>query len=118
MAQPLIAHIEIPTTNLEKSKDFFAQLFEWEFKPFGRGYLLFNTHQGITVGLKQVDKISNGNTTIFHVLVDEIEDVIKKAKELNGELVRGKTVIPAFGWYALISDNEGNTIGLYQKPGK
>ncbi len=118
MSQPLIAHIEIPTTNLEKSKEFFAQLFGWEFKPFGSGYILYNTHQGITVGLKQVDNISNGDTTIFHVLVDEIENVIEKAKKLNSGLVRGKTVIPAFGWYALISDNEGNTIGLYQKPGK
>lgn len=42
METPLISHIEIPSTNLDKSKDFYNKLFNWDFKPFGNGYLLFN----------------------------------------------------------------------------
>lgn len=114
MASDLLAHAEIPSINLDRSKDFFAKLFGWEFKPFGNGYLLFNTHKGFTLGLKKVDKIAKGETTIFHVRVNVVEDYLKKAKELGGDTFRGKTIIPAMGAYALITDPDGNVIGLYQ----
>jgi len=114
MASDLLAHAEIPTTDLDKSKDFFAKMFGWEFKPFGNGYLLFNTHKGFTLGLRKVDKVSQGETTIFHVKVNAVEDYLKKAKELGGDIFRNKTIIPAMGAYALFKDLDGNVIGLYQ----
>ena len=95
MASDLLAHAEIPTTDLDKSKDFFAKMFGWEFKRFGNGYFLFNTHKGFTLGLRKVDKVSQGETTIFHVRVNTIEDHLKKAKELGGKILRDKTIIPA-----------------------
>ncbi len=114
MASDIIAHIEIPSTNLDTTKDFFSKMFGWEFKPFGNGYLLYNTHKSFTVGLRKVEKIDKGETTIFHVRVNTVEDYLKKAKELGGDIFRGKTIIPAMGAYALITDPDGNTIGLYQ----
>jgi predicted enzyme related to lactoylglutathione lyase len=110
----LIAHAEIPVIDLDKAKSFYEQLFGWDFRPFGNGYLLFNNHQGITLGLKKVDTIHNGNTTIFHISVYDIDKFLAKAKELGGKEVRGKTIIPAMGYYALIADPDGNTVGLYQ----
>lgn len=114
MADLLIGHIEIPTTDLDKSKNFYKNVFGWEFKPFGKGYLLFNNHKGIMVGLRKADKIAAGDTPVFHINVQDIEEILKKAEEHSGQVKRGKTVIPAMGWYALISDDQGNTIGLYQ----
>jgi predicted enzyme related to lactoylglutathione lyase len=114
MASDFIAHVEIPVKNIDNSASFFNKLFGWEFRPFGRGYHLFNTHKGFTVGLRQSDTINTGDTTIFHVRVNNIESFIEKAKEIGGEVVRGKTIIPAMGSYALIKDSDGNTIGLYQ----
>jgi len=115
MPNLLISHVEIPSTNLEKSKDFFNKVFGWEFKPFGRGYLLFNNHKGIMVGLREVEKIAEGDATVFHVTVESIDEILKKVKENGGKVKREKTVIPAMGWYALLTDIDGNTIGLYQK---
>ncbi len=114
MASDLLAHAEIPSANLDKSKDFFAKLFGWEFKPFGNGYLLYNTHKGFTIGLKKVSKVAKGDTTIFHIRVGKVEDYLKKTKELGGKIFRDKTIIPAMGAYALIKDPDGNIIGLYQ----
>ncbi len=114
MASDLLAHIEIPCTDLDKSKDFYANLFGWEFKPFGNGYLLFNTHKGFTVGLKKVDKVVSGDNTIFHVRVNVVEEYQKKAIDLGGDTFRGKTIIPAMGAYALIHDLDKNIVGLYQ----
>lgn len=115
MANPLISHIEIPTTNLDKTKDFFNNLLGWDFKPFGNGYLLFNNHKGIMVGLRKVERTAKGDNTVFHVNVENIDDTLKRAVELGGSIKRGKTIIPAMGWYALFFDPDGNTIGLYQR---
>ena len=115
MAENLIAHCEIPSTNLEKSKDFYHKVLGWDFKPFGNGYLLFNNHKGTMVGLRKVDQIKKGDATVFHINIPEIESILNKAKENGGAVERNRTVIPAMGWYALFSDPDGNTIGLYQK---
>jgi hypothetical protein len=115
MSDHLIAHIEIPATDLEKESLFLKNVFGWEFKAFGQGYLLFNNHKGIMVGLRKVENVAAGDTTVFHVNITDIDEVIKKAKENGGKVNREKTVIPAMGWYALITDPDENTIGLYQK---
>jgi len=41
--------------------------------------------------------------------------VLDKAKTAGGHIKTGKTTIPAMGWYAVILDPDGNSIGLYQK---
>jgi predicted enzyme related to lactoylglutathione lyase len=115
MANLLISHIEIPSTNLDKTKDFFNQLLGWDFKSFGNGYLLFNNHKGIMVGIRKADRIAKGDNTVFHINVDSIDDTLKKCVDLGGSIKRAKTIIPAMGWYALFFDPDGNTIGLYQK---
>ena len=115
MSDLLIAHVEIPSTDLDRSSLFFNKIFGWEFKAFGNGYLLFNNHKGIMVGLRKVDKVTAGDTTVFHVNIKDIDEVLKKAEENGGKVKREKTVIPAMGWYALLSDPDGNTIGLYQR---
>lgn len=114
MASDFIAHVEIPSTNLEISIDFYSKLFGWEFKPFGNSYSLFNTHKGFTIGLRKTEKISKGDCTIFHIRVNDISHYLSKATDLGGHISRGKTTIPAMGYYALISDLDGNTIGLFQ----
>ena len=115
MADQLIAHVEIPSSNLDQTKNFFSKVFGWEFKPFGKGYLLFNNHKGIMVGIRQVEKVNSGDTTVFHINVPDIDQILNAAKTNGGNVFKEKTVIPAMGWYALIKDPQGNIIGLYQK---
>ena len=75
MADHLIAHCEIPSTDLDRSQDFFHKVLGWEFKSFGNGYLLFNNHKGTMVGLRKVDEIKKGASTIFHVNIPDIESI-------------------------------------------
>ena len=115
MSTHLIAHVEIPATDLTRESIFLKNVFGWEFKEFGKGYLLFNNKKGIMVGLREVDSVTAGDTTVFHINIANIDEVLKKAKENGGKVKIEKTVIPAMGWYALITDPDGSTIGLYQK---
>ncbi len=114
MENPVIAHIEIPVTDLDKAKEFYQQLFDWNFKEFGKGYLLCKSDKGMTKGLRKVEKIVKGDCTIFHIKVDKIDSYLEKVKGIGGDIARQKTVIPVYGYYALVSDPDGNTIGLYQ----
>ena len=114
MASDFIAHVEIPSTDLDRSKGFLNKVFGWEFKAFGNGYLLYNTHKAFTVGLRKIDNIVAGDSTIFHIRVGNVSDTLTKAEEAGGSIFRGKTTIPAMGYYALIKDPDGNTIGLFQ----
>ena len=115
MAADLIAHVEIPSTNLNRTTEFFMRLFDWDFKPFGKGYLLYNTHKGLTIGLRKVESIKSGDTTTFHINVTDIDKILEKAMQHGGDVFKRKTVIPAMGYYALLNDPDGNIIGLYQK---
>jgi hypothetical protein len=115
MQSSLIAHVEIPSIDLNRSSDFLKNVFGWDFKPFGNGYLLYNNHQGIMAGIRKVEKVISGNCTVFHVTVSNIDETLEKTKKYGGHIKTGKTTIPAMGWYALITDLDGNTIGLYQK---
>ena len=115
MAESLIAHVEIPSTDLDRSKDFYQTVLGWEFKPFGNDYLLFNNHKGTMAGLRKVDKVAKGDSTVFHINMPDIDSILKRVKESGGSVVRNKTVIPAMGWYALFEDPDGNIVGLYQK---
>lgn len=115
MSKPLIAHVEIPTTNLDRSSEFYNKVFGWEFKPFGNGYLLFNNHQGIMAGLRKVEQVLKGDCTVFHVNIDNIDQMLEKVKASGGHIKTGKTTIPAMGWYAVLLDPDGNSVGLYQK---
>ncbi|HRI47221.1 MAG: VOC family protein [Ignavibacteriaceae bacterium] len=114
MVNQLIAHVEIPSSDFEASTKFYSTLFGWELKPFGNGYSLYNSHQGLTVGLRKVEKVISGDTTIFHVRVEDIDATLDKISLAGGKIEREKTVIPVFGWYALIKDSVGNILGLYQ----
>lgn len=115
MSKHIIAHVEIPSTDLERTKEFLNKLFQWDLKPFGNNYLLYNTTNGTTIGVRMVPTIAKGNCPSFHILVDNIERVLDLVPGLGGKIFKEKAVIPVYGWYALINDPDGNIIGLYEE---
>jgi predicted enzyme related to lactoylglutathione lyase len=114
MSHHLIAHVEIPATDLVRSQNFFTEVFGWDLKEFGNGYLLCNSRQGTTIGIRKVKEVTVGDSPVFHILVDDIEDALKLVKKSGGSIFKDKTVIPVYGWYAVMQDQDGNKIGLYQ----
>jgi predicted enzyme related to lactoylglutathione lyase len=53
---------------------------------------------------------------IAYAMVDDMDAVLKKVEKHGGKIHRPKMEIPNVGWIAIISDTEGNTIGIW-KPG-
>ncbi len=109
-----IGHVEFASTDLERTRAFFSGLFGWSFNTWSEDYYLFSAPDKPNGGIMKVDKVEPGNSTVVYVEVDDIESTLKHVEELGGSVAQPKTEIPDMGWYAHLTDPDGNVIGLYQ----
>ena len=114
MAKHAICHIEWSSTDLERTKTFLSGLFDWKFESFGEDYLMFKPPEGVAGGLMKTDRVKPGESPSVYVDVEEIEPYLERAKELGGGVAVPKTEIPTIGWYAHLTDPDGNIVGLFQ----
>ena len=115
MAKNTIGHVEWCSTDLEKSKSFFEQLFGWTFSAYGSEFYLIKTDGGIGGSLRKVEKVENGTSAVAYIEVDNIDDCLLKVQSLGGGIVQEKQKLPDMGYFAQFNDPDGNTIGLYQE---
>ncbi|MCI0346309.1 MAG: VOC family protein [Chloroflexi bacterium] len=109
------SHIEFPADDLERAKRFYANVFGWQLREAQgfENYVLADTGPGdlgTGIGLRgQTAPASVRN----YLAVDNIDASIAKVTEYGGTVVTPTTDI-GFGWYAAVTDSEGNEIGLYR----
>ena len=114
-----IAWFDLTTTNLALSKEFYGQLFDWQFTSLqGTKYAIEIVSGGTPIGTIRVaeGKIAPFNGVVY-VQVTDIQVSSNKAKELGG------TVVPGFpfnlpegaGAISLVLDPAGHPIGLYSR---
>ena len=114
MAKNSICHFEWVVADIEKAKRFYGGLFGWAFEAMDDNYTLFTPKEGLGGAFEKSDKVEPGNSPIIYIEVDEIEDYYEKTKELGGDVKIRKSEIPNHGWYAVLTDPDGNNVGLYQ----
>ena len=118
MAHGHIAHMEIPSDDLERAKSFYGGVFGWAIGPVEGfpDYEMVDTGQeaiGGALGLR--DKTAPGSMRIY-ISVDSIDVALGKVADLGGAVIVEKTEVPGMGHYAAVKDTEGNEIGLWQDP--
>ena len=101
-------------TDLERSAGFYSELFGWRFESFSRHYRLYTPANGVCVGLMEVSVVPRCEAALVHVQVDDIDALIFRARGLGGLEATPKTEIQDYGWYAHITDPDGNLVGLFQ----
>jgi len=112
-----ICHVEIPSKDFEKAKKFYGGLFGWECQILAEmNYMMFKPQDGPGGGFDKSLEIAAKPTISIYIEVEDIEAAIKKAKGLGGKCLKGRTEIsPEYGYYAFLSDLEGNRIGIWGK---
>lgn len=113
-----IGHVEWRCTDLARAKRFYGGLFGWEFRPWGKEYLLFRGPGYAGGGFARVKNrraVRAGGSPTAYVEVKDIEATLRKARRLGGSTERAKTEIPGMGWFAHLRDPDGNRIGLYEE---
>jgi predicted enzyme related to lactoylglutathione lyase len=114
-----IAWFDITTTNLPQSKEFYGQLFDWQFTPLqGTDQAAEIIAGGAAVGTLRVaeGKISSFNGVIY-VQVTDIQASCKKVKELGGIVAPGFpfNLPEGTGAIAVAVDPAGHPVGLYSR---
>jgi predicted enzyme related to lactoylglutathione lyase len=111
-----ICHLEIPTTDVKESGEFYKKLFGWEIDyGMGKDYAIFSTGEGQLTGggLDSSEQTRSIGSIIIYILVDDIDIMLERAVKLGAKKAKEKTEIPNIGWYGLFTDLDDNTIGLF-----
>ncbi|MCX6163916.1 MAG: VOC family protein [Ignavibacteriae bacterium] len=116
-----IGWFELYVNDFEKSKDFFTQLFGWQFNlSQSTGSLYWNifTGEGSIGGglMKKAVPEHSGQSVVLYVEIDDIKATLDKAVSFGGSIVMPKTLINEnAGYFGLFNDIDGNVIGLWGK---
>jgi uncharacterized protein len=115
MGQPVV-HFEIGVADPSKSKAFYAELFEWKIQLDDDGYGLVDTGAatGINGGLMRAPPGAPPYVTVY-VGVDDLESYLERAEALGGKTVVPRMAVGEVGAFALMTDPDGNVIGLFQE---
>jgi uncharacterized protein len=104
-----IVWFEAPADDTSRALAFYGDLFGWQFELMGgpMEYHLSNAAGGaIYPGNGQ-----RGIVVYFGVV--DVDESLARVKDLGGAPGE-KQEIPGIGFYAVCSDSEGNSFGLYQ----
>ncbi|WP_434811032.1 VOC family protein [Microbacterium sp. bgisy189] len=115
MAHGDITHIDIPVSDFGRATEFYSSLFGWQIAeiPGFEGYPMWQAPNKISGG--GLAPRSDGFThPRSYVEVDSIDDTVAKATAAGAEVLMEKSPITETSWWAVISDHDGNPIGLYE----
>ena len=115
MAHGDITHIDIPVSDLGKAQAFFGELFGWQIAEVEgfEGYPMWQAPNKISGG--GLAPRSEGFTQPrSYVEVDSIDETLAAVREQGGSVVMEKSPISETSWWAIFTDLDGNTVGLYE----
>ena len=117
MPNPFV-HIELSTSDAEKAKGFYGNLFQWKLQdmPMGDGvtYTTIDPAGGTGGGLMKSPVPGAPSTWLAYVAVDDVKATTEKAKSLGAQVKRDVTEVPGMGWFSIIVDPTGAPLGLWQ----
>ena len=111
-----ICYLEIPTTDLALSAQFYQRVFGWHVRQRDDGSTAFDDSVGEVSGSWILGRPPATSGIQVHIMVDNITTAIEAIIAAGGAIVQ--PVNPDAGEvYALFSDPTGNVLGVYQQPG-
>ena len=113
-----ITHVEVPADDLERAQRFYAEAFGWQFRAMEGfpGYFLFQTPAGREAlgGAVGGRGTTAGERVRFLITVGSIDAVLPTVERLGGSVVEQRSEVSGQGWYAIVTDSEGNELGLWE----
>ena len=115
MAHGDITHIDIPVSDPERAKAFYGALFGWRITdvPGLEGYPMWQAPNGISGG-GLAPRGEGFTQPRSYVEVDSIEDTLAKVTAHGGTVVAEKQPVDDTSWWAVFTDPDGNTVGLFE----
>lgn len=119
-----VVHFEIPADQPDRAAKFYRELFGWEFKHVGgpADYRLVQTvptnaqgvaaRPGVNGGLMR--RMMPGQGPVNYIGVENVDEFARKAERLGAKVVVSKMPVPGMGWFAQLTDTEGNIFAIWQ----
>ena len=116
LANGKICYIELPALDIQRSADFYGQVFGWRIRKRGNGSTAFDDTVNQVSGSWVLGRRTGSEPGIlFYIMVDSVAKTIEAVVQHGGVLVQ-----PIGGdapeITARFKDPAGNVIGLYQEP--
>ncbi|MDE3105907.1 MAG: VOC family protein [Acidobacteriota bacterium] len=115
MANPFV-HLELNTRNLQQSKDFYGQLFGWQFQDIDMGpmgtYSTFQCDSGPGGGMTASTGAPVG--WLAYIGVADVKATTEQAVALGATVLHGPAEVPGIGWMTIFHDPAGAGIAIFQ----
>ena len=110
-------HVELNTTDVDKAKSFYGQLFSWKLEDMkmadGSDYTMIGVGEGTGGGIMK-HPMGGPSVWLPYMLVDDIQASTAKAKSLGGTVINDVSEIPGMGRLSIILDPTGAAFGLWK----
>jgi predicted enzyme related to lactoylglutathione lyase len=112
-----VCYIEMPTTDVARSADFYGKVFGWNIRQRSDGSTAFDDTTGQVSGSWRIGRPpSDSPGLLVYIMVDDV------AATCETNVANGGTIVQTIGGdpgelTARFRDPGGNVLGLYQEPG-
>jgi uncharacterized protein len=111
-----ICYIELPTTDIARSADFYRRVFGWNIRQRSDGRMAFDDTTGQVSGTWVLGRRPASEPgLLFYIMVDSVASTVDAIAAGGGEIVQ-PIGADAPEITARFRDPGGNVIGLYQQP--
>jgi uncharacterized protein len=118
MADPIV-YLELPSTDLHASQQFFAKAFGWDVQLHGDSYAEWEPAcPAVGCGFNLVAPGADRPEIkpLAYIQVEDIEAKLAQIEAVGGRAIKPKTKISdVYGYYALFADPCGSVLGLWSK---
>ena len=114
MDKHAIVKITLRSTDFERTRRFYTELFGWKFHQHSPSYLAFEPPSGIDGGFQRVDSFSQGNSYLLYIMVDEFESYLSRIPKLGGNSTGEVEVVSGYAEYVRFYDPDGNRLALWR----
>ena len=116
LANGKICYIEIPTTDIARSAEFYGRVFGWNIRQRGDGATAFDDAVGQVSGTWVIGRPPASTPGLLvYVMMDSVAATLDAVVANGGEIVQ-PIGADAPEITARFRDPAGNVIGLYQQP--
>ena len=114
MANPFV-HVELMSTDIGKSKEFYQSLFDWKLEDVpGMDYTIIKVGEGTGGGMMKTPMPGMPSSWMAYVLVDDVAASTAQAKSLGATIVKEVTEIPGMGFFSVMIDPTGAALAMWQ----
>ncbi len=110
-------HVELHSTDLEKSKEFYTKLFAWKLEDTPDGehsYTMIRVGEGTGGGMMKSPMAGAPSAWLAYICVDDIVASTAKAKSLGASVLLDVTDASGYGRFSVLRDPQGAHFAMFQ----